>query len=123
MADVARQRRCVSPLVGRQTIFQNPFPGHRGNMPFGLNAPGQYRFDANLSKKFRISETKAVQFRLDALNVFNHPGVGDPQPRTAGGQSINTPGIIFGQIPDKGVLGSGANPQMRYLTAQLRLDF
>ena len=104
-------------------IFQNPFPGHHGNMPFGLNAPGQYRFDANLSKRFKLNETKFIQFRLDALNVFNHPGPGDPQPRTAGGQSINTPGIIFGQIPDKGVLGSGANPQMRYLTAQLRLDF
>ena len=104
-------------------IFQNPFPGHRGNMPFGLNAPGSYRFDANLSKRFKISETKSVQFRLDALNVFNHPSPGDPQPRTAGGQSINTPGIIFGQIPDKGVLGSGANPQMRYITGQLRLDF
>jgi hypothetical protein len=104
-------------------IFQNPYPRHRGNMPFGLNAPGQYRFDANLSKRFKITETKSLQFRIDALNVFNHPGAGDPQPRTAGGQSINTPGIIFGQIPDKGVLGSGANPQMRYLTAQLRLDF
>ncbi len=106
-------------------IFQNPFPGHRGNMPFGLNAPGQYRFDANLSKKFQISENKALSFRLDALNVFNHPGVGDPEPRTAagGGPSINTPGIIFGQLIDKGVLGSGANPQMRYITGQLRLDF
>jgi hypothetical protein len=94
-------------------------------MPFGLNAPGQYRFDANLSKKFQISETKALSFRLDALNVFNHPGVGDPEPRTAagGGPSINTPGIIFGQLIDKGVLGSGANPQMRYITGQLRLDF
>jgi hypothetical protein len=106
-----------------QTIFQNPYPGHRGNMPFGLNAPGQYRFDANLSKRFKLTETKSLQLRVDALNLFNHPGAGDPQPRTAGGQSINTPGIIFGQIPDKGVLGSGANPQMRYLTGQLRLDF
>ncbi len=104
-------------------IFQNPFPGHRGNMPFGLNAPGQYRFDANLSKRFKLTETKSLQVRVDALNVFNHPGPGDPQPRTAGGQSINTPGIIFGQIPDKGVAGSGANPQVRYITASLRLDF
>jgi hypothetical protein len=106
-------------------IFQNPLPGHRGNMPFGLNAPGQYRFDANISKRFKIDETKSVQLRLDALNVFNHPGVGDPEPRTAagGGPSINTPGIVFGQLIDKGVLGSGANPQMRYITGQLRLDF
>lgn len=104
-----------------KTIFQNAFPGHRGNMPFGLNAPGQYRFDANVSKKFQLSESKALSFRLDCLNVFNHPGVGDPQPMT--GQNINTAGIIFGQMTSKGVLGSGANPQMRYITGQLRLDF
>ncbi|HEY2382778.1 MAG TPA: TonB-dependent receptor [Terriglobia bacterium] len=106
-----------------QTIFQNPFPGHRGNMPFGLNAPGQYRFDANLSKKFTLSETKSVSLRLDALNVFNHPGPSDQQPET--GQSINTPGIIFGQFPAKGngLGSSGANPQTRYITGQLRLDF
>jgi Carboxypeptidase regulatory-like domain len=104
-----------------QTIFQNAFPGHRGNMPFGLNAPGQYRFDANISKRFKLTETKSFAFRLDCLNVFNHPGPGDPQPTT--GQNINTPGIIFGQLTSKGVLGSGANPQMRYITGQLRLDF
>jgi hypothetical protein len=74
-----------------------------------------------LTKRFRLSETKGLQFRVDALNVLNHPGVGDPQPET--GQTINTAGIIFGQLPSKGVLGSGANPQTRYLTAQLRFEF
>ena len=103
------------------TIFQNPLPGHQGNMPFGLNAPGQWRFDANVSKKFKLTESKSLQFRLDALNVLNHDGVGDQQPMT--GQTINTAGVIFGQFTSKEVLGSGANPQTRYITAQLRFDF
>jgi hypothetical protein len=101
------------------TIFQNPLPGHQGNMPFGLNSPGQWRFDANLSKKFKLTESKSLQFRLDALNVLNHPGVTDPQPQT--GQTIDTPGIIFGQFASK--QGLGAYTQTRYLTGQLRFEF
>jgi hypothetical protein len=100
-------------------VLQNPLPGHRGNMPFSLEAPGKWKFDANLSKRFRITETKSLQFRLDALNVLNHPDLADPQPQT--GQSINTAGIIFGQIPTKGGSGSGALP--RNFQLQLRLDF
>jgi hypothetical protein len=101
-------------------VFQNPYPGHRGNMPFGLNAPGQYAFNANVSKRFRLNETKSLQLRVDALNVLNHPGPNDPQGIAVGG-TINVPGAIFGQFQGKG--GLGANPQTRYLTGQLRLDF
>jgi hypothetical protein len=56
---------------------------------------------------------------LDALNVLNHPDLADPQPQT--GQSINTGGILFGQIPTKGGSGSGALP--RNFNLSLRLDF
>jgi len=104
----------VGPIV-----LQNPLPGHRGNMPFSLEAPGKWKFDANLSKRFKLTESKSLQFRLDALNVMNHPDVADPQPQT--GQSINTAGITFGQIPSKGGSGSGALP--RNFQIQLRLDF
>jgi hypothetical protein len=100
-------------------VLQNPLPGHRGNMPFSLEAPGKWKFDANLSKRFRLSESKSLQFRLDAQNVLNHPDVGDPQPQT--GQSINTAGITFGQIPNKGGNGSGNLP--RNFQLQLRLEF
>ena len=102
-----------------EIVLQNPLPGRRGNMPFSLEAPGKWKFDANLSKSFRISEGKTLQFRLDATNVLNHPDLADPVPQT--GQSINTPGITFGQIPTKGGSGSGAAP--RAFQAQLRLQF
>jgi hypothetical protein len=100
-------------------VLQNPLPGQRGNMPFSLEAPGKWKFDANLSKRFKLTESKSLQFRLDALNVLNHPDVADPQPQT--GQSINTAGITYGQIPSKGGNGSGALP--RSFQFQLRLDF
>jgi hypothetical protein len=100
-------------------VLQNPLPGHRGNMPFSLEAPGKWKFDANLSKRFKLTESKTLEFRLDAQNVLNHADVADPQPQT--GQSINTAGIIFGQIPTKGGNGSGALP--RSFQLQLRLDF
>ena len=105
---------------GKATIvLQNPLPGERGNMPFSLEAPGKWKFDANLSKRIRLSESKSLTFRIDAQNVLNHPDLADPQPQT--GQSINTAGIIYGQVPSKGGSGSGALP--RSFQLMLRLDF
>ena len=100
-------------------VLANPLPGNRGNMPFSLEAPGKWKFDANLSKRFRLTESKTLQFRLDAQNVMNHADLADPQPQT--GQSINSAGLIFGQIPTKGGSGSGALP--RSFQLQLRLEF
>lgn len=102
-----------------ETVLQNPTPGKMGNAPFTLEAPGKWKFDANISKSFRLSESKALQLHVDIENVLNHADVGDRQPIT--GQSINTDGIIFGQITSKGGLGSGASP--RAFQAQLRFTF
>ena len=102
-----------------EIVLQNPTPGRMGNAPFTLEAPGKWKFDANISKTFRLSETKSLQIRVDMENVLNHPDVGDSQPIT--GQSINTDGIIFGQISSKGGNGSGAAP--RSFQGQLRFTF
>jgi hypothetical protein len=62
-----------------QILLQNALPGTRGALgQRAVEGPGQWRFDANLSKTIRISETKTVQFRMDALNVFNHPEPATP---------------------------------------------
>jgi hypothetical protein len=37
---------------------------------------GNWRFDANLGKTFRISESKSLQVGFDAQNVLNHPQPG-----------------------------------------------
>jgi hypothetical protein len=76
--------------------------------------PGIWQFDANLSKAFRISESKSVQLRIDATNVLNHPnvtGTNPPIPNLDITTSTN-----FGQFTTKG-------NNVRTLQAQLRFTF
>ena len=62
-----------------EIIFQNPKPGTRGGVGRQtISLPGQWSFDASMSKLLRISESKSFQIRLDATNILNHPGVGNP---------------------------------------------
>jgi hypothetical protein len=58
-------------------ILQNPQPGTRGS--FGQNriyGPGTWSADMALSKAVNIDETRSVQIRFDATNIFNHPQPG-----------------------------------------------
>jgi hypothetical protein len=95
-----------------QVVLQNPKPGKRGTLGQAiLEAPGQWRFDANLSKSFKISESKTVQFRMDATNVLNHPEPANP--------ILAITNANFGQI-------TGANAKStlhRQFQAQIRVSF
>jgi hypothetical protein len=94
-------------------VLQHPAPGKRGtlgnNTLLGL---GSYRFDANLSKSFQISESKSVQIRIDAQNVLNHPQPGNPGGSTAFSITGND---YFGRLAQK----TGG----RALQGQLRFSF
>jgi len=96
-------------------VLQNPKPGTQGNLgQMTFEMPGSYRFDANLSKTFRISETKSLQFRMDAVNVLNHP---NPLPAAGATISMNsTSGGDFGYL---------TNPKTgtRAFQGQLRFTF
>jgi hypothetical protein len=60
-------------------LFQNPKPGTRGNVGRQtMSLPGDWSFDAAMSKVLRVTESKSFQIRLDATNILNHPGVGSP---------------------------------------------
>jgi hypothetical protein len=43
-----------------------------------LNAPSLYNFDFSLAKKFRLAETRELQFRSEFFNGLNHPQFGLP---------------------------------------------
>jgi len=101
-----------------QILLQNPVPGNRGTLGFSsLEAPGRWRFDANVAKGVKISETKNLQFRIDITNVFNHP---EPNVSTAANSAmmnINSPN--FGVIQ-----GADAKTNLhRQFQAQLRFSF
>ena len=96
-------------------VLQHPQPGKKGNLGnntiIGL---GNWRFDANLSKTFRISESKSLAVRFDAQNVLNHPQPANPNLSIVppGGGATTTP---FGQITTKS--------NNRLLQGQMRLSF
>jgi hypothetical protein len=56
----------------------------------GPRAPGISTWDMSLFKSFSITETKVVQFRAEAFNIWNTPQFGRPN------STIDTP--TFGQI-------------------------
>ena len=95
-----------------QILLQNPLPGTRGTLGQRVvEGPGRWRFDAGLSKTFKMSESRSLQFRVDARNVFNHP-----EPITPVMDINNT---NFGQIVGASPKSSAA----RELQAQLRFSF
>lgn len=48
--------------------------GQFGNEPVGdIRGPGLSTFDLGLHKSFPITESKRLEFRVEAMNLFNHP--------------------------------------------------
>jgi len=89
-------------------LFVNPAPGQLSNLSKGyLRGPSSVSLDMNLSKHIRISETKNLEFRMDAINILNHPIWGAPN------TSINS--TSFGRITS--ATGS------RSFTSNIRLNF
>ena len=95
-----------------QVLLQNALPGAVPTMGLGsIIGPGRWRFDANISKAIRITESKALQFRLDATDVFNHAEPNAPSLNLTGTTATN-----FGLI-------AGKSDLHRMLQAQLRFSF
>jgi hypothetical protein len=94
----------------KQILLQNPKPGHRGTLgQRTLELPGAWAFDAAMAKSVRITESKSLQLRMDATNVFNHPLIGNPT------LDMNST-TQFGTVQTKG-------NQRREFKAQLRFNF
>ena len=73
-----------------------------------IELPGLWNLDMAMSKRLRINETKRLQFRMDALNVFNHP------------QPANPTLDINGDVPFGNIATKTGNRQFQ---AQIRLEF
>jgi hypothetical protein len=90
-------------------VLQNAKPGLRGNLGRNIiEQPGTWTFDGSFGKRFRIDESKALTFRMDATNIFNHPQPANPT------LDINS-ATPFGNISTK--------TGVRTFQGQLRLDF
>jgi hypothetical protein len=61
------------------SVFSNPGRGRFGDQERNsMRGPGYWRTDASLFKKFKLAETKELEFRVEAVNVFNHVNLGIP---------------------------------------------
>ena len=103
--------QCTIDAVADATgkiVLQNPQPGTRGTLGQRIfDGPGQWRFDANLQKSFKIAESKTLQFRMDARNVFNHPELNTP--------TLAITSTSFGTINGKTNLHRQFQAQLRFM--------
>ncbi|HEX3738901.1 MAG TPA: TonB-dependent receptor [Terriglobales bacterium] len=86
-----------------------------------LRGPRFFGADASIAKNFKLTERTALQFRMDAFNVFNHPVLGYNNNQNDG-MCIDCSGK--GRITDIEADASPGSPAgMRQLTFGLRLSF
>ena len=105
-------RRRMGPSGTALPVLQNSLPGTQGNQGARmLRLPGRWFFDANISKTFRLSESKSIQIRFDANNILNHPNPGEP--------NFNVQSADFGRV----TADKSANNTQRSFQAQIRFGF
>jgi hypothetical protein len=92
------------------SAFARPAVGTFGDLPRNaLRGPGYWRTDASLFKRFRFLEDKQVEFRAEAVNIFNHVNLGNPD------SEIGVPGnnnANAGRITSTAYFG--ADPQRNF---------
>jgi hypothetical protein len=91
-----------------KAAFTTETPGQLGNVPRRFfYGPGINNFDMTLAKLLRVTESKSLEFRLEAFNVFNHA-------QFYGAASVN------GEVndPNFGQVVSAAAPRLLQLAAR-----
>jgi hypothetical protein len=95
-------------------------PGQFGNQVF-LYGPWFQSWDISISKRTKITERQSIEFRAQALNIFNHPNF-FLVPNSAG--NITVASNVFGQTRNAfNDINSTNNPGSRILEFQLRYSF
>jgi hypothetical protein len=106
----------ATPIGSPGSAFARPARGTFGNMERGsLIGPGLWNVDASLFKRFNFTDRVNLELRIEALNVFNHVNLGNPD---------TTIGVPGNDNPNAGRISSTApNWQARNLQFGLRLQF
>ncbi|MBL8241701.1 MAG: TonB-dependent receptor, partial [Bryobacterales bacterium] len=98
--------RAIADGAGNPLLV-NPTPGTLGNLqPFFLEGPGEFRFDVNVQRTFRLREGWELELRGDAIDVTNSPQWSGP--------NVDINSLNFGRITGAGgnriiVLGARVN--------------
>jgi len=108
----------ATPIGSPGSAFGRPAVGTFGDLPRNaLRGPGYWRVDASLSKRLSLSGKLQSEFRVEAVNLFNHVNLGQPNREI---------GTATDRRPDAGRISNttnfGSDPQ-RNLQFSLRLNF
>ena len=100
-------------------------PGTLGRNAIG--GPGMWQFDLALQRQFRLSERAALQFRIEAFNLTNHPNFGSPNAELTV-SPFGQPTSMLNQYLGAGGPASGLTPALqiggpRALQLGVRLRF
>ena len=69
----------ATPIGSAGSAFTRPTRGTFGDMKRNsLRGPGYWRVDASLFKHFRFADRKSLELRAEAVNLFNHVNLGNP---------------------------------------------
>ncbi len=98
----------VTPIGEAGSPWGRPARGTFANQERNaFTGPGYWRVDASLFKKFSFGERRALELRIEAVNVLNHVNLGNPDsevgspgnPRTNAGRITST--AYFGADPQR----------------------
>ena len=96
--------------------FSNPIGGTFGNCARNsLRGPKQVNIDFSTIKDFRITESQALQFRLEMFNAPNHVQLGTPTSSWNGSSGVAPPSN-FGVI-------TTTRANMRQIQLALKYNF
>jgi hypothetical protein len=102
-------------------VLVNPAPGKNGNLGLKwIEGPPSLGFDANLIKRVRMTETKEFEFRVDVVNVLNHPVFGNPNLNINSTGTGTTTGIAGNNVSFGRITTATGN---RRFTLGARLNF
>jgi len=69
----------TTPIGSAGSAFGRPARGTFGNLPRNaLRGPGYWRTDASLFKHVPLGADRALELRLEVVNLFNHVNLGNP---------------------------------------------
>jgi outer membrane receptor protein involved in Fe transport len=98
----------VTPLGSPGSAFSRPTPGTFGNSGRNVfTGPGYWRVDGSLFKTIALGKRRALELRVEAVNLFNHVNLGNPDseigspvnPRDSAGFINST--AYFGNDPQR----------------------
>jgi hypothetical protein len=104
----AYSNKAITDATGK-LVLVNPQPGQIGTLGLKwVDGPRFAQFDINLIKRVKLTETEEFEFRLDAINLLNHPNFDNP--------NLNIDNTGFGRI-------TSSTPPNRRFVVNARVNF